>query len=229
MKKILITVASTLLFAASIFYLFVVPVLAALDLQELPIYGIVFGLFMLAQLIMLNIEFGYTVIRRFYDIRGDRESVFFHEITNTVSARALGMPTRKTRKRSKKITPRLLTVFVCFIAYLTTIYVFAVGFMYLSGFDSSAFSSNSQLSVLDAFYFSLVTATTVGYGDIYPVSYIAKALVSAEIVIALSYVVVMFSSISQYLRGNARDDVGLSQFQYHQLRRHLTRKSIRTR
>ena len=40
---------------------------------------------------------------------------------------------------------------------------------------------NHPLTLVDSFYFSAVTLATVGYGDIYPVSDMAKILCIAEI------------------------------------------------
>jgi hypothetical protein len=48
-------------------------------------------------------------------------------------------------------------------------------------------------------YFSLVTAATVGYGDITPVSGITKILTSAEILVGVGWTVVVFGAVIAYL------------------------------
>jgi hypothetical protein len=220
MKKKLAVVALPILLCMSLFYLFVVPVLAILKPEESPIFGIIFGLFMLAQLIMLNLELGYVVVKSFYQIDNDRESLFFDMIFRH----------RKRPKRSMSNSPasRLAAVVVCFVCYLITIYVFAVGYMYISGFDNEAFNTTTQLGVIDSIYFSLITATTVGYGDIHPVSSAAKIMVMSEIVIGLLYVVVMFSSISNFLKKETKkteNPSSLDRLRGYRLNKHLTSQS----
>ena len=45
------------------------------------------------------------------------------------------------------------------------------------------------LTLLDAFYFSLVTQSTVGYGSIVPVSTVAKAVVAAQVTSTLAFLI----------------------------------------
>ena len=49
-------------------------------------------------------------------------------------------------------------------------------------------AEDSPLTVLDAFYFILITASTVGYGDITPKSVEAKVVIMVFIIVALSIV-----------------------------------------
>jgi|GEM_PF-1736965 len=219
-KKKLAAVALPILFCMSLFYLFVVPVIAILKPDESPIFGIIFGLFMLAQLMMLNLELGYVVVKSFYQIDDDKESLFFGNIFRY----------RKRPKRSVSSSPasRPGAVVVCFVCYLITIYVFAVGYMYISGFDNEAFNTAEQLGIIDSVYFSLITATTVGYGDIHPVSYAAKIMAMSEIIIGLLYVVVMFSSISDFLKRETKkreSTSSLDRLRGYRLDKHLTSQS----
>jgi len=220
MKKKLAFIALPILLCLSLFYLFVVPVIAILNPEEAPIFGIAFGLFMLAQLVMLNLEIGYVVIKSFYQLKTDRDSLFFGSVFR--------YRTRKNEPLPDYPVMRIGTVLVCFICYLITIYVFAVGYMYLSGFDANSFSTGSQLTLIDSIYFSLVTATTVGYGDIHPISASAKIMVMFEIVIALMYVGVMFSSISNFLKKEPKpkhkEKDTLSKLRGYRLKKHLTKQ-----
>jgi hypothetical protein len=56
---------------------------------------------------------------------------------------------------------------------------------------------------MDALYFSIVTITTTGFGDISPRSPLAKALVCTEILFGLAYAVLIFSVFAG-LAGRAR-------------------------
>jgi hypothetical protein len=51
------------------------------------------------------------------------------------------------------------------------------------------------MSAFDAFYFSLITLTTVGYGDITPVSRVARMLAATEAMIGLLYVAVVIARL----------------------------------
>lgn len=53
----------------------------------------------------------------------------------------------------------------------------------LSRNHSHAFKDDMILSAIDSVYFSITTLTTTGYGDIYPISNIAKMFVASEMII----------------------------------------------
>jgi hypothetical protein len=48
-------------------------------------------------------------------------------------------------------------------------------------------------SVIDYIYFSIVTSTTIGYGDLHPVSNLGKVLVSMQAVMVLAFVVLFLN------------------------------------
>jgi voltage-gated potassium channel Kch len=80
------------------------------------------------------------------------------------------------------------------ISYLLTLYNFGVVYLAISVHDPNAF--RPQLAIGSALYFSVVTAATVGYGDIVPVAASARFAVVAEILFSFAYVVVLFSVIA---------------------------------
>jgi hypothetical protein len=94
---------------------------------------------------------------------------------------------------------RVASVPLCLLSYAFTIYSFAVAYLYVSHSDPSAFNVK-ELDLFTAIYFSTVTAATVGYGDILPISWSARLLVMIEIWLSLIYVIFFFSMLSTALR-----------------------------
>jgi Ion channel len=76
-------------------------------------------------------------------------------------------------------------------AYSLAIFCFSVLYVYLVRRDEAAFSEVLKLS--NALYFSIVTMTTTGYGDISPKSGWARFLVSIQILFGFFYNVLFFS------------------------------------
>lgn len=66
-------------------------------------------------------------------------------------------------------------IMMFFINIFQVIITFAILYRFLSVHSPSAFSH--PLSLLDSLYFSVITSLTVGYGDIVPLSQLAKLLV----------------------------------------------------
>jgi hypothetical protein len=76
-------------------------------------------------------------------------------------------------------------------AYCLAAFCFAVIFVYLVRQDENAFSA--KLNLGDALYFSIVSMTTTGYGDISPKSGWAKFVVCVQILFGFLYNVLFFS------------------------------------
>ena len=64
-------------------------------------------------------------------------------------------------------------------------------------FNGSAFiiSHPSPFGYLDLLYFSLVTITTVGYGDIQPALWVSKSFVITEIMFGIGFVFLLFTML----------------------------------
>jgi hypothetical protein len=90
-----------------------------------------------------------------------------------------------------------------------TLIAFAVGYLAIVTVFSTLFAAVWRLAGADSFaglpasptlptfmYFSLVTATTVGYGDIVPKSGIARSLTGLESVVSLAWTLVVFAALS---------------------------------
>jgi peptidoglycan biosynthesis protein MviN/MurJ (putative lipid II flippase) len=76
-------------------------------------------------------------------------------------------------------------------AYCLAAFCFSLLYVYLVRLDANAFSAELNLS--NALYFSIVSMTTTGYGDISPKSGLAKFLVSLQILFGFFYNVLFFS------------------------------------
>jgi hypothetical protein len=66
-----------------------------------------------------------------------------------------------------------------------------------SAMDAKSF--NVPLDTASAIYFSAITITTVGFGDIFPVSGAARSAVVVEILTGLAYGILMFSMFTTIL------------------------------
>jgi len=60
---------------------------------------------------------------------------------------------------------------------------------------STAGATKQTMAGFDAFYFSFITLSTVGYGDITPVSRIARWLAAMEAMTGLLYVTVLIARL----------------------------------
>ncbi|WP_420575439.1 potassium channel family protein [Ekhidna sp.] len=87
---------------------------------------------------------------------------------------------------------RLIWIFGLLVSLI--IFSFASDFVCLSGFDKNAFAGIEQSGFLndffEYFYFSTVTFASIGYGDIVPVSGLARVLVIMEI--GQSFILIVF-------------------------------------
>ena len=84
-----------------------------------------------------------------------------------------------------------------FLAYLHVLIAFSVLYLAESCWLGDPFKSSPGLWVnpVDALYFSTVTITTVGYGDLSPERWLGKLLVILEIFVGLILVVVAFQTV----------------------------------
>ena len=98
---------------------------------------------------------------------------------------------------SEEITINSLVGSICIYLLLGLIWVML--YLLLNEFIPLSFSgltgSSWQDNFADAIYFSFVTLTTLGYGDILPVNPIARFLVYSEVIVGVFYMAIVVSSL----------------------------------
>jgi hypothetical protein len=87
------------------------------------------------------------------------------------------------------------TVGTALLSYLMTIYCFGLVYEDISRAPVQQFNVG-RLDLVSACYFSVVTISTVGYGDIFPLTSGARAMVSLEIIIGSAYQIFFFSLLA---------------------------------
>lgn len=196
-KKISIWVLFPILGVASIFYLFVVPALTATGQIELTWQSIAFGVFLYAQLWLLVLEYLYSVVASLYGF--ERKHLFMLSLMHTDASR-LGLISERVLEEKASLS---YVVFVAFIAWAFAIYGFAVAYSFAQTLDTDSFTQTG-LTLLDFLYFSVVTAATVGYGDIAPKSAAAKIIVIAEIAFSYLYTVFILAILANEAAGRRK-------------------------
>ena len=82
------------------------------------------------------------------------------------------------------------------LGYLVIAFTFADLFAAVWRADSTAFKGLPEHpSLIDFAYYSVMTISTTGYGDVAPQSPPAKLLASAEAIIGLAWTVVVFAAV----------------------------------
>lgn len=93
-------------------------------------------------------------------------------------------------------------IFVLSCGVIMLIIVFATLYVLITVFDCDAFNIGCKFNnvfdkMINMLYFSTMTLTTVGYGDIAPVSNLAKIIVSIEAItftVIISFIIMNFKS-----------------------------------
>jgi len=83
------------------------------------------------------------------------------------------------------------------IAFVLAAFCFSVLYVYIARLQGPA-AFSGDLTLGEALYFSIVTMTTTGYGDISPKSGLAKFLVSVQILFGFLYNVLFFSIFASF-------------------------------
>jgi hypothetical protein len=138
----------------------VLPPLVALDPHSAGTHGVIFAAFLFVQLWFLNFSYAMLVAAAFYRYPAPR---FFDKFLGKTLDFLQGPP-----RKTDGTDPGWFAVVMMFVSYVFTVYAFGVAYIFISNLDQFAFSTGHNLSFIDGLYFSVITAATVGYGDIFP-------------------------------------------------------------
>ncbi|SNZ01393.1 ion channel [Flagellimonas pacifica] len=173
------------------------------QIQEKPFYKLLLGRTVLPLVTILAIGILYVVLMTTID----HPSLPFHIIIVTAALGKTIVITMTTLKRLSKLIKichsleRLLWVFGLII--IISIFSFATDYTCLYQFSHTAFEglpaySNSYIyNLYHFFYFSVITFSTVGYGDIVPVSDVARFVVMLEIFLSFFLIVFALANIKK--------------------------------
>jgi len=101
------------------------------------------------------------------------------------------------------------TLCACLSGFLMIGLLWATGYIMLGQIDPSAFNFTVPGQTMDgfeAFYFSFVTLSTIGYGDITPVSRVAKMLCVMEAITGMFYVAVLVARLVSIYSSSAKSN-----------------------
>ncbi|MEQ1650083.1 MAG: potassium channel family protein, partial [Hyphomicrobiaceae bacterium] len=111
---------------------------------------------------------------------------------------------------TQRISNLILPTFAFLTVYAVLVIAFAAIYTQLSRLGTvQHFSVDGVARALtypEALYFSVVTLSTVGYGDVLPVSSLARALASFEVVSGVLLLLFGFSELISYAREHADDE-----------------------
>jgi hypothetical protein len=108
----------------------------------------------------------------------------------------------ETEEEVRKLLPAR-TIARIAMSFSLTVYGFALVYVLLSEWRPSSFNVGS-MGVFTGLYFSLTTIATVGYGDIFPVTQIARLVVMFEILTGMLYAIFVFSVLATFVREKHR-------------------------
>ena len=107
----------------------------------------------------------------------------------------------------RRVSELLIPAFAFLTFYSMLVIVFACVYRIADRFSSEPqfliLGRTTELSFPDALYFSLITVSTVGYGEIVPISNGIKMLVSVQIVVGVLLLLFGFYELIHYTRGRA--------------------------
>ena len=172
-------------------YLFIFPAYVANRVGEVPVVIRYFAGFLFIQFWMLTIEYTYVVAASLYGFKRKR---LFRFINNPI----YGKP------KSIKWSGGALVI-IAFFSYLLMVYGFGVMYFSIDHGCVDCFSGD-QLSFVQAQYFSLITSSTVGFGDVTPGSDGVRLLVMFQIILSMIYLFVFIaSSVGSAQRASKKD------------------------
>jgi len=110
--------------------------------------------------------------------------------------------------REKEVTEDLITGAICAYLLLGMVWAFAFYFLDLAREGSFSFAATSREDVGSFIYYSFITLTTVGYGDIVPLTSPARSLAVMEAVTGQLYLAITIARLVgvQASRSRVKDE-----------------------
>ena len=94
--------------------------------------------------------------------------------------------------QAKRVTKGVISAALC--VYMLFGYVWALLYSVIQHVEPASFTVE-RLELMDFIYFSFVTLSTVGYGDVAPVSATARSLANVEAIVGQFYLAVLISRL----------------------------------
>jgi hypothetical protein len=91
---------------------------------------------------------------------------------------------------------RLVRKFVELFGWLLTVTFVGYAGLYMALVKTIKGAFDGIADIPDAFYFSVITLATVGYGDVRPVETIARLVVASEVIVGFALIVILLSSFN---------------------------------
>lgn len=152
---------------------------------------------------LLNIVQCIIVLRQKADIGQGTSSLGGFIVTSILAFVAIGFSLRRFIQTlrmpyQKQNLYTVITVIFSIITFYAVLYSLLIVHIpnSFSGMEGASLFDN----VVNTIYFSIVTFTTVGFGDIHPVAALSKMIVSAEIMSFFIFFVLLASNHSIFLK-----------------------------
>lgn len=180
------------LLIAAIFYLFIYPFLIASKTLEPSTSATIFGIFLFLQLLLLTIEFIYISFANTYNLK-----------RKTFLLLTLVYWKRKGSEIFEKSVNGSRLFITMVFSYFLIVYIFAIAYLFLGNFSEGSFKE--KITLIDTLYLSF-TAISVGPAGVEPASILAKLMVMLEILIGLTYTILLFSVTSSFLMNKRKSE-----------------------
>lgn len=82
-----------------------------------------------------------------------------------------------------------------------------IAFLVLISVGTVVYASTEHWSILDSLYFSVITLTTVGYGDMHPTAPLSKAFTVGFVLVGVGLVFYIFTSLAHHLFQDEKKEI----------------------
>ncbi len=100
--------------------------------------------------------------------------------------------------------------------------------MLMLGVGTYVYALAEGWSVLDAAYFSVITLTTIGYGDMHPTTQFAKLFTMGYVLVGVGLVFYIFTSLTRHFFEDEKRDILRIEHEIIELEALLKKKNLET-